>query len=321
MNPPPAATAASLAEGGSSARLQWERDGLDWPHRDASRFVDAGGVRWHVQQFDTAPTDHPPQVALLLHGTGASSHSWCGLAPLLAQHATVLSLDLPGHGFTSMPARGASGLTLPGMARALRELLARLHLAPTVIVGHSAGAAVAVRMCLDGLAAPGLVFSVNGALLPLAGLVGQMFSPVARLMAATPFVPRVFSWHANDPAVLQRLVDATGSALDPAGVALYGRLVRNPGHAAAALQMMARWDLQTLSHDLRRLRTPLHLLVGANDRTVAPRQAQRVQAMLGPEARAHVTTLPGLGHLAHEERPDLVAAAVLAALPGVRLPT
>jgi magnesium chelatase accessory protein len=28
--------------------LNWDIDGLDWPNRQASRFVDAGGLRWHV---------------------------------------------------------------------------------------------------------------------------------------------------------------------------------------------------------------------------------------------------------------------------------
>ncbi len=301
----------------SSVRLQWERDGLDWPHREASRFVDAGGLCWHVQLFDAASQAQPAPVALLLHGTGASTHSWRGLAPLLARRYMVVALDLPGHGFTSMPSGGAnpSQLTLPGMAQAIHALLYRLRVVPSVIVGHSAGAAVAVRMCLDGAAKPGAIVSVNGALLPLGGLAGQVFSPVARLMAATPLVPRIFSRHAHDPAVLQRLIDATGSALDPEGVALYGRLIRNAGHAAAALAMMANWDLPSLSRDLRYLDVPLHLLVGANDRTIPPAQACRVQQMLPPQARARLTTLPGLGHLAHEERPDLVAAAVVAAMP------
>ena len=46
----------------------WEREKSDWPNREASRFVDAGGLRWHVQQAGSGP------VLLLVHGTGASSH-------------------------------------------------------------------------------------------------------------------------------------------------------------------------------------------------------------------------------------------------------
>ncbi|HRD99357.1 MAG TPA: alpha/beta fold hydrolase, partial [Rubrivivax sp.] len=58
---------------------------------------------------------------LLLHGTGASTHSWRRLVPLLARRAGVLAVDLPGHGF-SEAARG-DGATLRGMARGVAALL------------------------------------------------------------------------------------------------------------------------------------------------------------------------------------------------------
>ena len=293
-------------------RLQWDTDGLDWPHRQHSSFVQAAGLRWHVQQFGSGHTRLP--LALLIHGTGASTHSWRGLVPLLTPHFRLLSLDLPGHAFTDMPAGGPTSqqLSLPGMAQAIHALLSVLGLSPALVIGHSAGAAIGVRMCLDSLIAPKLVVSINGAFLPLGGMAGQFFSPVARLMSALPFVPQIFSWRAADAAVVQRLVDGTGSKLDAMGMALYGKLVSNPGHAAGALGMMANWDLPHLMQDLARLQTPLCLVVASQDRTISPREASRVIAILPQSASRGLITLPSLGHLAHEERPDLVAAAVMA---------
>ena len=295
-------------------RLQWDRDGIRWPHRQHSRFVQAAGLRWHVQQFESALPDAP--TALLLHGTGASTHSWRGLAPLLAPHFKVVSLDLPGHAFTDMPPGGSNSLqmSLPGMARAIGELLGVIEVSPTLMIGHSAGAAIAVRMALDGNASPERILSINGALQPLGGLAGQVFLPVAKLMSALPFVPSLFSWQAAQPSVLQKLMDSTGSKLDAEGMALYGQLVSNPGHAAGALGMMANWDLPQLAIDLPRLKTALSLMVGSNDQTVPPRQAARMVALWPAAAAARqpqLTTLPGLGHLAHEERPDLVASHIL----------
>ena len=295
-------------------RLQWDRDGISWPHRQHSRFVQAAGLRWHVQQFESALPDAP--TALLLHGTGASTHSWRGLAPLLAPHFKVVSLDLPGHAFTDMPPGGSNSLqmSLPGMARAIGELLGVIEVSPTLMIGHSAGAAIAVRMALDGNASPERILSINGALQPLGGLAGQVFSPVAKLMSALPFVPSLFSWQAAQPSVLQKLMNSTGSKLDAEGMALYGQLVSNPGHAAGALGMMANWDLPQLAIDLPRLKTAISLMVGSNDQTVPPRQAARMVALWPAAAAARqpqLTTLPGLGHLAHEERPDLVASRIL----------
>ena len=295
-------------------RLTWETDGLNWPHRQSSRFVQAAGLRWHVQQFE-ATEPHAP-VAVLIHGTGAATHSWRGLIPLLTPRFKVLAMDLPGHAFTDMPSGGAGSqqLSLPGMAAAIGALLQTLKVVPAAVIGHSAGAAIGARMCLDALITPQLLVSINGAFLPLGGLAGQVFSPAAKLMAALPFVPTLFSWQASHPTVLQRLMDSTGSTLDAEGMALYGQLVSNPGHAAGALGMMANWDLPQLAHDLPRLKTRLALVVGSNDQTVTPRQAARLAALWprsSPAEPPHLSTLPGLGHLAHEERPDLVAHLVL----------
>ena len=200
------------------------------------------------------------------------------------------------------------------MAKAIGELLVLLDVSPALLVGHSAGAALAVRMALDGLARPDNIVSINGALQPLGGLAGQVFSPVAKLMSALPFVPSLFAWQATYPSVLQKLIDSTGSRLDAEGMALYGQLVSNPGHAAGALGMMANWDLPQLASDLPRLTVPLSLIVGSQDHTVQPRQAEQLVALWPARsacARPQLINLPGLGHLAHEERPDLVASHII----------
>lgn len=297
-------------------RLQWQRDSADWPHREYSRFVAAGGVHWHVQQLGTTSAAGP--VALLLHGTGASTHSWRDFAPLLAPHFTVLMIDLPGHAFSGLPA--AAQMSLPGMARAIGALMHTLGVAPALIVGHSAGAAIAAQMALAGAAQeqgqaqvpghvrPRAIASLNGAWLPLGGVSGRVFSPVAKLMALNPLVPRLFSWLAQDASAVARLIDGTGSQIDAVGARQYGRLVANPGHVAGALQMMANWDLAALQVQLPALAVPVLLLTGSNDRTVPPAQALQVAGLL-PGAR--VQRLAGLGHLAHEEQPALVARAVL----------
>lgn len=286
-----------------AAALDWTRDGRNWPHRERSRFVAADGQRWHVQQWP-APTADALHV-LLIHGTGASSHSWRGLAPLLAARCGVLSVDLPGHGFSD-PASGDKA-SMHGMARSLAALTAALGITPRLCIGHSAGAAIAVRMALQN-AAPATVVSLNGALLPLSGVAASLFPPAARLLAANPLVPRLFSWHASGRTAMRRLLASTGSTLDEESAALYRLLAAHPGHVAGALAMMARWDLPALAADLPRLASPLHLVVGSNDRTVPPTDALRVRELL-PQTRLH--RLAGLGHLAHEEDPAAMARLVL----------
>lgn len=300
-----------------SARLHWDSDGAAWPHRAASSFVSSAGLRWHVQRFQAANSvagsSAEKPVVVLIHGTGASTHSWRDLVQWLTPACELVLMDLPGHAFTNMPQGGPSSSTfsLPGMARAMGALFNTLAIAPALVVGHSAGAAIAVRMCLDGHIKPRAVLSINGALTPLEGLSGRLFSPLAKLLTVAPLVPELFAWRAGVPQVLGRLLDGTGSKLGAEGTALYRQLVSNPGHAAGALGMMANWDLPTLWRDLPQLQTPLRLLVGANDRIVPPATSSRVAAVLTAQSRPVVHSLAGLGHLAHEEQPELISQHIL----------
>jgi magnesium chelatase accessory protein len=286
-------------------RMKWQTEGRHWPHREASRFVDAGGMRWHVQ---TMSAPHDATVArralLLVHGTGASTHSWRGAMKRLSRSYDVIAPDLPGHGFSGEP-RGRN-YSLPRMAGALGDLLAKLDAAPACVVGHSAGAAIVARMCLDNLIRPRHLVSLNGALLPLRGFPGELFSPLAKLFAKFSIVPRLFAWRASDPIVLDRLLHSTGSKVDDEGKRLYGMLIRSPHHADAVLKMMAQWDLSEFARELPVLAQrslAITLVVGENDGTVSPDEARRVCQLL-PQAR--LVSLPGLGHLAHEECPDKV---------------
>jgi magnesium chelatase accessory protein len=276
--------------------LVWSRDGADWPNRDFSSFVEAAGIRWHVQRMGEGPS------LLLIHGTGAATHSWRGLLPLLAQHFSVVALDLPGHGFTQSPS--AHRLSLPGMSTDVGALLRKLEVRPEIAVGHSAGAAILARMCLAGRIAPRLLVALNGAFMPFGGIATHLFSPLAKLLVLNPLVPRVFAWQASHAGAVERLIANTGSTIDQEGVALYRKLVRNPVHVAAALRMMANWKLEPLLHDLPRLAPTLVLVTAANDQSISPTVAQRVREIL---PNAMIERLPALGHLAHEEQPQLIA--------------
>lgn len=282
-----------------SAALSWASEGRDWPNCAASRFVEAGGLSWHVQEMGQGPT------LLLLHGTGASTHSWRDLLPLLARDFHVVAPDLPGHGFTEAPERDR--LSLPAMARSLTALLGQLGVEPDGIVGHSAGAAIAMQMVLTRAIEPACLVSLNGALLPFKGVASQLFPSVARLLVLNPLVPRFFAWRAGSADAVTQLLEGTGSRLDARGQELYQRLFSNRVHVASTLGMMANWDLETLGRGFPRLDLPVLLVVGAGDRAVPPADAREVARRL-PQAR--IETVPGAGHLVHEEKPVEIAALI-----------
>jgi len=270
-----------------------------WPNREASRFVEAGGRRWHLQRAGQG------RPLLLLHGTGASAHSFRDLLPALASQFDVLAPDLPGHGFSERLAGEA--LSLSRLARELSRLLEAVRFRPAVAIGHSAGAAILGRMALDETIEPATLVGLNAALLPPGGAGRRLFLPAARLAAATGLAPWLITRQARDEDAIRRLLEGTGSHIEGRGVALYQRLFTDRDHVAAVLSMMANWDIASLADELAALEARLVLVTAAGDRAVDPAEALAVRDRV-PGCR--VLALGKGGHLVHEEDPAGIAAVI-----------
>ncbi len=258
------------------------------------RSVIAGGMNWYVQQAGAGP------VMLLVHGTGASGDSFLPLVPALSEHFSLIIPDLPGHARTTVPPRFSADL--PTFAAALDALLGVLEVKPRFVVGHSAGAAVLVRMILDEMIEPALMVGLAAALVPFQGMASVLFPGAARLLALTSLAPGFIAARAT-PEAVERVLRGTGSHLDQRALGHYQRLMQQPAHIAGVLSMLSRWEPTETFNDLPRLRTPLELVAGADDRAVPIEQTQQLLARV-PHAR--LTVVPGAGHLVHEERPSAV---------------
>jgi magnesium chelatase accessory protein len=253
-------------------------------------------MRWHVQCAGHGP------ALLLLHGTGSGTHSWRRLLPLLAERFSVIAPDLPGHAFSDpLPCqRGA----LIDFGDALGDLLRVLGASPDVVVGHSAGAAIALWMCLAQNLAPRAVVSINGALLPVRGMPGPLFTSAARMLAGLPLMPRLIARQARDPAAVARVIRGTGSVLAEEDIRHYALIAGRAQHVAGTLAMVAHWDLRPLLSRVGEIGVPVHLLYGTRDLAVPPRDAERAARLL---LRARTLAVQELGHLAHEEAPERFA--------------
>src|SRR6187551_3480299 len=84
--------------------------------------------------------------ALLIHGAGASSAIWMMTLARVARFGHAVAIDLPGHGPSADD--GARGLSLARYRDAVGELAATLCLGPSLLVGHSLGALVAIEAAL-----------------------------------------------------------------------------------------------------------------------------------------------------------------------------
>lgn len=277
--------------------MRFPQDATGWPLIDHSRMILCRPHRWHVQVAGQG------QTILLIHGAGGATQSWRGLFPILARDHRVVAVDLPGQGFTRIGGRQRLGLD--PMAEDLAALMRQEGWQPHVIVGHSAGAAIALRMALAD-PPPGGVIGINAALGKFRGVAGWLFPLMAKMLSLNPFSASMFTATAN-PASVRRLLRGTGSTLDAAGEGFYLRLAQDRGHVDATLAMMAQWDLDPLLGALPRIACPVLLLATERDTAVPPETSVAAAGQM-PHATARI--LPGLGHIAHEEAPDLIAGEI-----------
>lgn len=285
--------------------MKWGQQALLWPNRKASRLVACRPHRWHIQEMGTETNTADAPALLLLHGAGGATHSWRDLMPLLARNHRVIALDLPGQGFTHLGTKQRSGL--PQMAEDVAGLAAQEEWRFTAIIGHSAGAALALKLTdlLDPR--PRAVIGLNAALESFPGPAAWAFPVMAKMLALNPMVPSVFAASAGTTAAVRSLINSTGSTLDEPGIALYRAAISDAEHVEGALTMMAQWDLEGLQAALPGITVPTLLIAADNDKAVPPETSDRAAGKL---ADATVMHLPELGHLAHEEAPERIARII-----------
>ncbi len=265
-----------------------------------SEFLDILGVRLHVR--DTGPRD--ASTIILLHGFGASLHTWDAWAGGLEKDFRVVRFDLPGAALTG---QDPSGDYRDARSEAILEaLMDRLGIDKADLIGNSMGGRLAwlfaakhplrvrklVLISPDGFASPGFEY-------------GQ--APKA------PFALTLMRW------ILPRAMLRTNLALaygDPARLSKqevdeYDDLIRAPGVRAAMLDRLGQTVLQDPLPLLRTIQAPTLLLWGQKDAMIPISNAADYLAAL-PHAR--LVVLPALGHVPMEEDPTASLPPVLAFL-------
>lgn len=279
----------------------WKACATHWPNSDKSRFWNIDGFVWHVQRFGAGPP------LLLIHGSGAACHSWRQLSEVLKESFEVICVDLPGHGFTQSAQDFKP--SLPNVSRALGRLLQAMNVEPEGVIGHSAGAAIAITMVDLGIFKPKMLVSINGALQPFDGPLSIAAPLIAKLAAATSGPAWLIAKRAINIQRVGRLIRDTGSDPEQIDTHLYKMLFCYPAHIRGTLKMMAHWELSGVRSACSRLAIPALFISADRDRAIGPSIAAQAAKDV---QNGTLVRLKGLGHLAHEEDSASVAEAVLA---------
>jgi pimeloyl-ACP methyl ester carboxylesterase len=272
-----------------------------WRHRD----IPANGIRFHVAAGLSSTPDRP--LVLLLHGFGEFWWAWRHQIPALDQAGySVAALDLRGYGASDKTPRGYDPQTTAAdVAGVIRSLGHRR----AVVVGHDWGG-------MAGWAAA--AFAPD----QLCGLV----SVAAPHPLAYPWRADVATWAffqlplfperrimAEDGAYIEELLRsraAPGSTfLSGAGARHYRdalMLWPSPHCALEYQRMFVRDQLRSAGTAYRRalrvpLAVPLLSVHGSEDRIVSRSALAAAEAFV--DAPCELVTLPGVGHLPHEEAP------------------
>lgn len=251
--------------------------------------LDVAGMRLHVR--DEGPRTAP--ALILLHGLGASLHTWDPWAGALQDRWRVIRLDLPGHGLSDPDPRG--DYTDARSRELIVALMDRLGLAQATLVGHSIGGRIAwgfaarepqrverlVLVAPDGFASPGFEY-------------GQPPEVPMSLGAMRWVLPRPLLRMSLAPAY------AEPASLTDDLMTRYHDLMLAPGAREAMLQRMRQTVLEDPVPHLRGIAAPTLLIWGDQDAMIPSANAGDYLRTM-PRATLH--TLPGVGHLPHEEDP------------------
>jgi pimeloyl-ACP methyl ester carboxylesterase len=239
------------------------------------------GDRLHYAERGETRPGHWP--VLLIHGAGGSSALWMMVMARLARFTRAVAIDLPGHG-PSPASEEHRPATLLDYRDATGALAALTGLGPSVLVGHSMGALVALECAL---AWPDKVVG-----LVLCGAAPRLPVDEALMKVLRESYPRFPEWLAA-----RALSPAARPALRRSFVA--AGVVAPQEVTIGDFEAVARADL---GPRLGAIACPLVWLDGADDQIaqIARDEATRP----GPIRR-----LPDVGHLVPIEAPAEVAEA------------
>jgi pimeloyl-ACP methyl ester carboxylesterase len=262
--------------------------------------MDVAGTRLHVRQSGQA--DAP--AVILLHGFGASLHSWEPWAEALSATHRVIRFDIPGFGLS--PPDPGSDYSLARDIAVLEGLMDRLGLARAALVGHSMGGKIAwhfaakrpdrvshlVLVAPDGFAEPGKRY-------------GEAPAVGGSLKLMTVFLPRPVLRMTIAPAY------ANPARLDDVTLTRYHDMMLAPGARGAMLARLSQAVLEDPAPLLPRITAPVLLLWGEDDRMIPASHAADYMRFL---PGAELVRIGGLGHVPHEEDPARSLPPVVAFL-------
>jgi pimeloyl-ACP methyl ester carboxylesterase len=256
--------------------------------------IPADGVTLAVHEWPGR--GRAPRTVVGIHGLTANHRCWMSMAETLAPDDRLVAYDLRGRGDSDKP---ESGYSLAAHARDLGALLDRLELRRVVLMGHSLGAAIALRFAVDHPARVRRLVLIDGGFDPRAEVLDALAPAIARLgtefpspeaflerMRALPMLAGRWNEYLDDYFRYDAETLPSGAVRPKASASAIAEEVRN----------LQRERLWVLHHRVRCptliLRAPDGLLTATD--CLMTRDEARAMAAAIP--RAKLVEIPGTNH-------------------------
>lgn len=262
-------------------------------------FQDVTGGRLHYVEKGEGPT------LILIHGLGGNLHNFgYTMIDRLAKRYHVIAIDRPGCGHSERDSDDMA--RLPNQAAMIADFIRRKGLQKPLIVGHSLGGAISLRMAIDhpellgGLAmlapltaiqesAPAVFNGLHAPNPAVRGLIANTFAVPASIRNGAAVVGTIF---APEP-VPEDFRTRGGGLLSLRPVAFY----------AASTDMHAvPLDIAAQQDHYAQIKLPMGMLYGDDDAVlVADKHIEAIQSV---QPDLHLVRMSGVGHMPLVTQPD-----------------
>ena len=273
------------------------------------RKIEADGVR----VFYRAAGDPSAPVVLLLHGFPSSSFMFRELIPRLADHYRVIAPDLPGFGFTEVPAERKYTYSFDALALTIEAFTEALQLKRYALYVFDYGAPTGFRLAMAHPERIAAIVSQNGNAYE-EGL-GDAWGPIRKYWASPTTENREVirqnvltlegtRWQYTHGVAIPENVAPESYTLDTA-------LMERPGNKEIQLDLFLNYASNvklypTFQEYFRKSRPPLLAIWGKNDPFFIPAGAEAFRRDL-PSAQVQFLDT---GHFATETHVVEIAAAM-----------
>jgi pimeloyl-ACP methyl ester carboxylesterase len=255
----------------------------------SSSFISIDGINVHYRDVGKG------EAILLIHGTGASLHTWEKWIDILSPSYRVISFDLPGFGLTGPDPN--HNYQISRYTAILDSLMVKLKVDSFHIAGNSLGGLVAWRYTTQF---PQKILTLNlidAAGLPQPGKNPPFIFQLAKLPVLSTLLQKVtpksiiensmLDVYKNDQLVTEKLIDR------------YFELSLREGNRTAFVKRMSQLNEKLDISDLKKITAPVLIQWGKDDRWIPLANAFEFQKLI-PNAELIIYDS---GHVPMEENP------------------